>query len=66
MVGNDIIYSNAVLDTKSAAGGIRFFDSIKIPFQCRLSANRTISQGLTPVATDLIMRVDNRGQLNSR
>ncbi|XP_067935795.1 oncoprotein-induced transcript 3 protein-like [Watersipora subatra] len=61
--GSDIIYSNAVLDSKNSVGGIRFFDSIKIPFQCRLSTNHSISQGLNPGASELIMRVSESSQL---
>ena len=64
--GNNILYTNAVLDSKVKSGGLRFFDSIKIPFQCRLTANRTISQGLNPVPNRLIMRIDGAGPLNVR
>jgi len=64
--GSYILYTNAVLDSKTLTGGIRFFESIKIPFQCRLAINSTLSQGLKPVANRLLMRIENTGYLQER
>lgn len=56
--GNDVIYSNTVLDSKVNLGGLRFFDTINIPFRCQLTADGIISQGVNPVPFRLIMRID--------
>ena len=64
LVGKEIIYSNAVLDTQLDEGEIKFFDSVKIPFQCRLSTNHTISQGVSVTPQrHVIMRVNGQGDL---
>ena len=64
--GNDIVYSNAVLDSKMKQGGLKFFNSIRIPFKCKLSANQTISQGLNPMLNRLLTWKNGTGYLEIR
>ena len=60
------MYSNMILDSKLKFSGLKFFDTIKIPFQCEISANSTMSKTLIPVLSSLVVRKEARGCLNVR
>ena len=55
-----------MLDSKMKQGGLKFFNSIRIPFKCKLSANQTISQGLNPMLNRLLTWKNGTGYLEIR